>query len=113
MATKMSSPPAFRTSNCVALGVPDKQIAARHYREVLGFEEGASSDNWVEMRSGALRLFLCEDEVRLPCFDLEVEDVEAARSALAQAGWKQVDLAPNDVFMQDPFGYTYCLSAKS
>jgi catechol 2,3-dioxygenase-like lactoylglutathione lyase family enzyme len=69
----------FQTSNCVALGVANKREAADLYRDVLGFEEVKEGGNWIEMRTGALRIFLCEDEVRVPCFDIETEDVEAAK----------------------------------
>jgi catechol 2,3-dioxygenase-like lactoylglutathione lyase family enzyme len=102
----------FRTSDCVALGVDSARVAADHYKSVLGFEEGKSGSNWIEVRSGALRLFLCEDEVKVPCFDIQVEDVEAARIYLEGAGWAQVDIAPGDVFMRDPFGYTFCISQR-
>lgn len=107
-----SYPPAmkFTMSNCVALGVPDKRRAADLYRDVLGFEEVKSESNWVEVRSGSQRLFLVEDEVQVPCFDLQTEDVEAAERYLSEAGFQRVELAPGELFMKDPFGYIYCIS---
>jgi catechol 2,3-dioxygenase-like lactoylglutathione lyase family enzyme len=103
----------FQTSNCVALGVSDKRQAADLYRDVLGFEEVKSGGNWIEMRTGALRIFLCEDEVNVPCFDLEAESVEGAEAYLTAKGFEKVDIAPGETFMKDPYGYIYCLSAKS
>jgi catechol 2,3-dioxygenase-like lactoylglutathione lyase family enzyme len=101
----------FQMSNCIALGVPDKRKAADLYTNVLGFEEVKSESNWVEMRSGSQRIFLCEDEVAVPCFDLQTADVEAAEKHLADSGFVRVDLAPGELFMKDPFGYIYCISS--
>jgi catechol 2,3-dioxygenase-like lactoylglutathione lyase family enzyme len=102
----------FRTSNCVALGVPDRAEAVRLYTETLGFKLTKTHADWSEVQSGALTLYLVEDNVATPCFDLVVEDVDAARDYLASVGFTQVDLSPGETFMKDPFGYHFCLSPE-
>jgi catechol 2,3-dioxygenase-like lactoylglutathione lyase family enzyme len=101
----------FKTSNCVAIGVPDMDEALTLYAEKLGFEITRQSKDWSELNTGALKLYLVRDNVREPCFDLAVDDVPAAEQFLAETGFIRVDLAPNEVFMRDPYGYLYCLSS--
>jgi catechol 2,3-dioxygenase-like lactoylglutathione lyase family enzyme len=105
----------FQLSNCVALGVSDMRKAAEFYEKNLGYERGKESSGWIEMRSGALRIFLCNDEVHEPTFALEVEDVDKAVEHLMDAGFKRVVFDPNDTepFMRDPYGYLYAISAKA
>ncbi|HZH99173.1 MAG TPA: VOC family protein [Fimbriimonadaceae bacterium] len=89
-----------------------KEAAAGFYSRVLGFKRVKEGDGWVEMETGGIRLFLSEDDVKVPAFDLEVPDVEDALRELEQAGFERVVLTPGekDTFVRDPYGYIYCLS---
>jgi catechol 2,3-dioxygenase-like lactoylglutathione lyase family enzyme len=106
---------AYRFSNCVAWGVEDKEAAAEFYSRTLGFRRVKEGPGWVEMEAGGIRLFLCEDDVKVPAFDLEVPDVERALQELEAHGFERVVLTPgeNDTFVRDPYGYIYCLSPCS
>ena len=100
------------TSNDVALGVADRAKAIEFYTGILGFKLAKETAEWAELESGALKLYIVEDEVHEPCFELLVEDVDSAKAAMEAAGCKQVDLAPGEVFMRDPFGYLFCVSRR-
>ena len=104
----------FQLSNCVALGVSDMRKAADFYEKTLGYEKGGEGSGWIEMRSGALRIFLCNDEVGEPTFDLQVDDVDKAVEYLMDSGFKRVVFDPNDKesYMRDPYGYVYAISTK-
>jgi hypothetical protein len=104
----------FRTSNCVALSTADMLAARDHYVKVLGFEVAQQTEQWVELKTGELRLFLCEDDSPVqPTFDLQVPSLEPALRHLIENGWTQVDLVPNEVFVRDPFGFLYALTPKN
>jgi len=102
----------FETSNCVALGVPDRAKAVELYSGKLGFQVTGEANNWTELSSGALKLYIVQDETREPCFDLVVDDVAAAKAEMEGAGFKQEDLSPGEIFMRDPFGYLFCVSPR-
>jgi hypothetical protein len=67
------------------------------------------------MHSGALKIYLCNDEVNEPTFDLLVDDIDKAVEYLMDSGFKRVVFSPTDTdpFMRDPYGYLYCISKKS
>lgn len=99
-----------KTSNCIALGVPDRAKAVEHYTSVVGFELVKEGSGWTELASGALRLFICADDVQEPVFDLQVPDTAAAEAELSAHGWQRVQLSPDELYMRDPFGYLFCIS---
>jgi len=104
----------FKLTNCVALGTHDMTKAAEFYENVLGFERGTESDDWVELKSGALQIYVCHDDVVQPVFELETSDVPQAIEHLSQNGCERVvfDEDDSEVFMKDPFGYIYCISTE-
>lgn len=102
----------FQTSNCVAIGVPDMDAALTLYAEKLGFEITKQTRDWTELKTGGLTFYLVRDDVREPCFDLTVENVDEAQQWLAEAGFQRVEISANELFMRDPFGYLYCVSQR-
>jgi len=103
----------FETSNCIALSVPDRREAVRVYTKTLGFAAAKEGSNWTEIQSGALTIYIVEEKESTVCFDMLVEDVPAARVYLESAGFTQVSLSAKETFMQDPFGYVFCLTPKT
>ena len=99
----------FEASNCVAVGVSDSLAAERFYVDTLGFEVGHRAAHYVELRSGALRLFLCDDEEGV-CFDLPVDSVAAATAYLNEHGCEIYRRARGEVFVADPYGLKFCIS---
>ncbi|MBX3120026.1 MAG: VOC family protein [Fimbriimonadaceae bacterium] len=102
----------YRMSNCIALGVPDKEAAARFYQETMDFERVKDGPGWIEMKTGPLRIFFCSDDVMEPAFDLEVDSLEVAIPRLEAAGCVKEDLVPNEVFMRTPFGHLFAITPK-
>lgn len=94
-------------TNCIALGVPDRDSAARIYTQAFGFEIVEESEGWTEMAAGPLRIFLCDDQVREPAFSVNVRDVEGTRRRLEQMGFTDAEYDSDEVFMRDPFGYVF------
>ena len=99
----------FEASNCIAVGVSDSLAAERFYVDTLGFEVCERGACYVELRSGALRLFLCDDEDGV-CFDLPVDDVPSAAAFLSEHGCKILKRARGEVFVVDPYGIKFCIS---
>lgn len=104
-------------SNCIALGVGANNVeeAASFYERNFGGTRGKSGEDWIEVRSGPLRLFIVGDEQGSPTFDLTVEDVHAAVHDLLAVGCTEVDLggAPDERFVRDPYGHYFCISKES
>jgi catechol 2,3-dioxygenase-like lactoylglutathione lyase family enzyme len=102
----------FEMSNCIALGVGEMLKAAEFYEGALGFERVQERPDWIELKSGQLRIFVCNDDVGEPVFDLRVGDVEASLRYLLANGFSRVvfDEDDRDVFVRDPFGYAFCLT---
>ena len=99
----------FEASNCIAVGVSDSLAAERFYVDTLGFEVGERGGCYVELRSGVLRLFLCEDEHGV-CFDLPVDNIPSAEAFLTEHGCKILKRARGEVFVVDPHGLKFCIS---
>ena len=107
------APLQFRANNELALHVPDPAAAARFYERVLGGVVADRTADWIEVRSGALRLFLVRDpvpthDVVVPSFD--VPSRTAALERLQAAGCTLVPIgphAPDGVYIRDPFGVLF------
>ena len=94
-------------NNCIALGVPDRETAARMYEAALGFVPVEVTDGWTEMKAGPIRIFLVEDQVREPAFSVTVDDVEMSRRRLEAMGFVDAGYDDDEVFLRDPFGYIF------
>lgn len=103
---------AYELSNCIALGVHDMRAAADFYERVLGYRRRHTSPGFIEMHTGALRLFLCNQELVAPTFEMQVEDLPKAAAYLSSNGFEQEDEGEGEVYMRDPYGYVYCLTEK-
>ena len=105
---------ARQLSNCIALGVGTGRVeeAATFYEKNFGGTRGKTGKDWIEIKSGPLRLFLVGDENGTPTFDLTVENVDQAVADLVAAGCEVVDLggAPDEKFVKDPYGHFFCVS---
>jgi catechol 2,3-dioxygenase-like lactoylglutathione lyase family enzyme len=97
-------------NNCIALGVPDREAAAKLYEEAFGFEITQVGDHFTEMRAGPVMFYLVEDQVREPAFSITVEDADQTKRRLEELGF--VDAGYNheeEHFMRDPYGYVFNL----
>ncbi len=103
---------AYELSNCIALGVGNMSEAASFYERVLGYKRKLESPGFIEMDTGALRLFLCHDEVTAPTFEMLVDDVSEASEYLAGHGFRRQAEESGEVYMSDPFGYVYCVTKR-
>jgi catechol 2,3-dioxygenase-like lactoylglutathione lyase family enzyme len=111
----MSAPgrPAFAANNELALHVADPESGAEFYARVLGCEIANRTPDWIEVRSGALRLFLVRDPAAahdrvIPSFD--VVDRAAALRHLQAAGCTLVPIGPHSpdgFYVRDPSGVIF------
>lgn len=99
-----------RLSECIAIGVPNISAAADFYRQVMGFDLVEETDGWVELRAGAIRLFLCEDSFGAPTYEFITPDVDEAVQTMLTAGCERLELGTQEVFLRDPFGQVFCVS---
>ncbi|MDB4898347.1 MAG: Glyoxalase-like domain protein [Gemmatimonadetes bacterium] len=113
------TPPTFRANDELALHVPDPTLAEAFYVRVLGCAVTSRTPDCIALSNGALRLYLLRDPARghdavVPSFD--VADRAAAIAALIAAGCRTVPIgphAPNDVYIQDPFGIVFDVVQRS
>lgn len=111
----MSAPrtPSFRANNELALHVPDPDAAAAFYERVLGCRIANRTDGWIELASGALRLYLVRDPAPthdrvIPSFDV-ADRAEAVRH-LRDAGCTLVPIGPHSpdgFYLRDPSGVVF------
>ena len=105
--------PTFRANNELALHVPDPEAAAEFYERVLGCRIANRATGWIELASGALRLYLVRDpspthDRVIPSFD--VADREAALRHLRAAGCTLVPIGPHSpdgFYVRDPSGVVF------
>ncbi len=103
----------FQTTNCVALGVPDVVEGATFYERVLGFVKLGQGDDWIELQSGALRLFITKNDGTTPTFDLSVSDVAEASKHLIENGFERLGESNGEVYLRDPYGNAFAVSKRS
>jgi len=105
--------PTFRANNELALHVPDPEAAATFYERVLGCRIANRTEGWIELASGALRLYLVRDPAPghdrvIPSFD--VADRAEALRHLQAAGCTLVPIGPHSpdgFYVRDPSGVVF------
>ncbi len=96
----------------VAFGVPDVDEAAGFYRDSLGFKEIGRPEGCVALTSGPLTLMICLDDGNSPCFNLSVDDIEAAEKTFVTHGGEVYLRIRKEVFVKDQYGHCWCLTPK-
>ena len=100
--------PSIKLGRNLAFGVPDKERATAFYRDVIGMSVEQKADSYVGLNGGPMTIYVCEDDVQVPAFELVVEDVQAATQFLLENGCTLApDIHPGEVFVRDPFGYLF------
>lgn len=99
-------------TNCIAIGVADRDAAERFYVEVLGFTLGEKAESWTEIIAGPLKLYLCADDMAY-CMAVNVPDPDATAAYLELNGAQRLFESGGEVFVRDPFGTNWCLSPKA
>lgn len=100
----------FKTTNCIALGADEFRKAAGFYQRVLGFSQVDEDDEWIELDSGALRLFITADDGTTPTFNLAVQDVDKAAEYRLREGFSKIGEGDGEVYVRDPFGNAFALT---
>ena len=103
----------LRANNELALHVSDPEAAAEFYERVLGCRIANRATGWIELASGALRLYLVRDpspthDRVIPSFD--VADRAAALRHLQAAGCTLVPIgphSPDEFYVRDPSGVVF------
>lgn len=99
----------FELSRNVAIGVGNLPEAEEFYTRVMGWEVTERGSNWIGLRSGAVTIYICDDNDGI-CFDFPVESAPSALSYLVENGCKKVREINGEIFVRDPYGVEYCLS---
>jgi predicted enzyme related to lactoylglutathione lyase len=105
--------PTFHANNELALHVSDPDAAAAFYERALGCRIVNSTDGWIELANGMLRLYLVRDPTPthdrvIPSFD--VADREEAIRHLRDAGCTLVPIGPHSpdgYYLRDPSGVVF------
>ena len=108
-----SGDPSFHANNELALHVSDPEAAAEFYERVLGCRIAKREPGWIEVTSGALRLYFVRDPAPahdrvIPSFD--VADRAAALRHLQAAGCTLVPIGPHSpdgFYLRDPSGVVF------
>lgn len=99
----------FDLSRNVAVGVANLAEAEEFYTRVMGWEVQERGPRWVGLSSGAVTIYLCDDNDGT-CFDVPVENAPAALAYLTSNGCTKVREINGEIFVRDPYGMEYCLS---
>ena len=102
----------FKMSPNVAVRTDRYQEALDFYANIFGFENRSDDPELGDFDAHPLRLFVIEDpELKGLIHELFVEDLEAAREKLVNAGCKVIRWRGKgqDCYIQDPFGVIYNL----
>ncbi len=97
----------------VSLTVADVDEATEFYAKVFGWRLVEKRDEWTEMASGPLRFYLVADDGPSPMFAVAVQDVQESRDQAVASGCRVVEERADEVFLTDPYGHAFCLTAAS
>lgn len=104
-----AQPVVFRSNSEVAIHVPDLDEAEGFYVTALGFRLVTKTDEYLEIDTGSLRLYVNHDPETsrsfIPSFD--VTDMARAREHLDSIGCRTVSLPNGGVYFEDPFGFVF------
>lgn len=100
----------MKTTESVAFGVPDLEEALDYYCGVMGFEEVRRNNDWIELSTGTLKVYLCPPDGHTPCLNVDVDDQEAAVAKLCENGAKVYSRTESEVFVEDKYGHCFCVS---
>jgi predicted enzyme related to lactoylglutathione lyase len=94
----------------VAVSVPDRPEAARHYSEVCGPSITGSGERWAAVQAGPFCLYLCTGEPNAPVlFAFATDDVEGPVSKVVERGGEVLLRRGGEVFVRDRYGVAYCV----
>lgn len=99
-------------TNCIAIGVKDRDAAELYYVDVLGFTLGDKAESWTEIIAGPLKLYLCDDDMAY-CMAVNVDDPDSTAAYLELNGAERLFESGGEIFVRDPFGTNWCLSPRS
>lgn len=98
---------AFRSNRQVAVHVPDLAKAEAFYSDVLGFKLVNRTDDYLELDTGELQLYVNRDSGDAQSFipSLDVTDFQAAKRLLETSGCTIVREESRSLYFRDPFGF--------
>lgn len=96
-----------RFNNCIAIGVENKQLAAKSFVELFGAEIKRTTDEYVEVAAGPYMFYFVEDGTKDIAFSVDCEDPDEVVAEVAQKGFTldqpKTDLC-NEPFVVSPDG---------
>ena len=102
------------TSRDVLIQTKDPETACAFYEQTLGMQVFLREPDIIGLEAGAFRLFLERGPVYGPVFEFFVDDLEAAKASLTQAGChvEAEDPAVPKCYVRDPFGLTFNIAKR-
>lgn len=97
----------------ILLQAPDPPAAAAFYVERLGFQITGVDPSTISLHGAHINLFIEKGPALGPVLEVTVSDVAEARRRLVESGCQVVKDEPEfpRVYLQDPFGLIYNLTA--
>ncbi len=97
----------------MAFGVVNMHEAAAFYQNVMGFKLVRQRDEWIELDTGSMRLFLIQDNLRQPTFELLARDPDQTVEFLEHHGClldEDLSAEAGEPILRDPYGYIWIVS---
>jgi catechol 2,3-dioxygenase-like lactoylglutathione lyase family enzyme len=96
----------------ILIQAPDLKRAVAFYTEKLGFAVTAETPTLITVHGQSINLFIEQGPAIGPILEVFVDDVDAARKQLVDAGCTVIKDEPAfpRCYVRDPFGLTYNIS---
>ena len=96
----------------ILIQAPEPKAAAAFYIEQLGFEITEDEGNLISIHGPAINLFIERGPSMGPVLEVTVDDVNAAKARLTNAGCQIIKDEPDfpRCYVKDPFGLIYNLT---
>ena len=99
----------------MAFGVSDMHEAATFYQDVMGFKVSKRTDDWIELEAGTMKIYVVQDNIRQPTFEVIAKDVDSAAEYLEHHGClvdERMSQDAGEPIVRDPYGYLWLVSKQ-
>jgi hypothetical protein len=96
----------------ILIQAPDPKVAAAFYVKALGFEVTGETPNLISIHGPNINLFIELGPALGPVLEVTVENIEASKARLINAGCEIIKDEPDfpRCYVRDPFGLIYNLT---
>ena len=97
----------FKGNRDIAVSVKDLESSRRFYEQVLGFKPDRLEETTAVYNTGHFTLYVQEGEPHPPVPSFTVQDINAARKRLIEAGCEILIDRGTSLYFRDPDGVTW------